>query len=123
MKSEKVKGNIDSKENFFKEIGQYYTGISNNRIPNELLTAIVSKVTDHVFADYKRFWEQYPKSRIRYSKLKFEDLEHPFIHYLITDFLKVKDQTEYRNLSMILFKMNDAEFDEYEKRKHLYETK
>ena len=71
----------------------------------------------------KRFWKQYPKSRKRYSKLKLEDLEHDFVYYLITDFLKQKEFSDYQNFSKKLLKMSDTEFDEYEKRKHWYETK
>ncbi|UKM66175.1 hypothetical protein GSB9_02754 [Flavobacteriaceae bacterium GSB9] len=119
----KTKNSIEPKKNFFAEIEVYYTGISNNRIPTELLTEIIEKVTDKIYADYKRFWKQYPKSRKRYSKLTLTDLEHDFVYYLITDFLKQKRLSEYRTLSKTLLKMNDIEFEEYEKRKHWYETK
>ena len=119
----KTENSIEPKKNFYSEIEVYYTGISNNRIPTELLTEIIEKVTDKIYADYKRFWKQYPKSRKRYSKLKLTDLEHDFVYYLITDFLKQKELSEYRTLSKTLLKMNDTEFEEYEKRKHWYETK
>ena len=123
MKFWKTENSIDSKKNFYSEIEEYYAGISNNKIPTELLTEIKEKVTEKVYADYKRFWKQYPKSRKRYSKLKLEDLEHDFVYYMLTDLLKQKELSEYRNLSMMLFKMNETEFDKYEKRKHWYETK
>jgi hypothetical protein len=119
----KTENSIEPKKNFYAEIEEYYTVISNKTIPIELLTEIIEKVTDKIYADYKRFWKQYPKSRKRYSKLKLADLEHDFVYYLITDFLKQKEFTEYRNSSKMLLKMNDAEFDEYEKRKHFYKTK
>ena len=119
----KTENSIEPKKNFYAEIEEYYTGISNDRIPTELLTDIIGKVTDKIYADYKRFWKQYPKSRKRYSKLKLADLEHDFVYYLITDFIKQKNISEYRNLSKTLIKMNDTEFEEYEKRKHWYETK
>ena len=119
----KTENSIEPKKNFYAEIEEYYNGISNDRIPTELLTDIIEKVTDKIYADYKRFWKQYPKSRKRYSKLKLADLEHDFVYYLITDFIKQKNISEYRNLSKTLIKMNDTEFEEYEKRKHWYETK
>lgn len=55
--------------------------------------------------------------------MKLEDVEHPDVNYLITDFLKEKELTEYRNFSQVLLKMNDVEFDEYLSRKNWYETK
>ena len=119
----KTENSIEPKKNFYAEIEEYYTGISNDRISTELLTEIIKKVTDKIYADYKRFWKQYPKSRKRYSKLKLADLEHDFVYYLITDFIKEKNISEYRSLSKTLIKMNDTEFEEYEKRKHWYETK
>ena len=119
----KTENSIEPKKNFYAEIEEYYFGISNNTIPIELLTEIIEKVTDKIYSDDKRFWKQYPTSRKRYSKLKFEDLEHDFVYYLITDFLKQKELSVYRNFSKRLLKMSDAEFDEYEKRKHWYETK
>ncbi len=119
----KTENSIEPKKNFYAEIEEYYTGISDNTIPIELLAEIIEKVTDKIYADYKRFWKQYPKSRKRYSKLKLEDLEHDFVYYLITDFLKQKELSEYRNFSKTLLKMDDTEFGEYEKRKHWYETK
>ncbi|MNJ85259.1 hypothetical protein D3C87_27280 [compost metagenome] len=119
----KTENKIESKEVFRIEIENYYNGISNNKIPKELLTEIIEKVTDKIYSDYKRFWEQYPKSRNRYSKLKLEDLKHPFVHYLITDLLRKKEITEYRDFSKILFIMNEMELDNYENGKYNYETK
>ncbi|MBK8244573.1 MAG: hypothetical protein IPK88_14185 [Saprospiraceae bacterium] len=66
----RTENKIEPKKNFHLEIEEYYNGVSNNEIPKELLTEIIEKVTDKIYDDYKRFWEQYPKSRKRYSKLK-----------------------------------------------------
>jgi hypothetical protein len=41
--------------------------------------------------------ESISKSRKRYSKLKLEDLEHPFTHYLITNFFGIKKFENYKN--------------------------
>ena len=104
---------LEPKKNFYTEIETYYNSVSENRIPKELLVEIIQKVTDQIYEDYKRFWKKYPKSRKRYSKLKFEDIKHPFVHYSITDLLKQKNLINYRDFSKILFEMNDIEFDEY----------
>lgn len=114
---------IDSKRNFQKAIEDYFKRIAENRIPSKLLSEIINIVTDQIYSDYERFWNQYPKSRKRYSKLRLDDLEHPYIYYLITDYLKLEDKLNYRESSKVLFKMNDEEFDNYEIRKHQYETK
>ena len=119
----RTENKIEPKKNFYLEIEEYYNGVSNNEIPKELLTEIIEKVTDKIYDDYKRFWEQYPKSRKRYSKLKLEDIKHPFVYYLITDLLRKKKLVEYRHVSKILFEKNDAELDNYEKGKYDYETK
>lgn len=119
----RTENKIEPKKNFHLEIEEYYNGVSNNEIPKELLTEIIEKVTDKIYDDYKRFWEQYPKSRKRYSKLKLEDIKHPFVYYLITDLLRKKKLVEYRHFSKILFVKNDAELDNYEKGKYDYETK
>ncbi|WP_100616357.1 hypothetical protein [Confluentibacter citreus] len=118
-----TENSIEPKKNFHAEIQEYYFGISNNRIPTELLTEIIEKVTDKIYADYKRFWKQYPKSRKRYSKLKLEDLEHDFVYFLITEFIQKSELNEYRKFSKVLLKMNDEEFDKYEERKYWYENK
>lgn len=119
----KTENSIESKKQFYAEIKEYYIGMCNNSIPNKLLTEINGKITDKIYADYKRFWKQYPKSRKRYSKLKLEDLEHDFVYFLITEFLKKNEPNEYRNFSKILLKMTDEEFDKYEERKNWYENK
>ena len=119
----KTENSIEPKKNFYAEIEEYYVGIAKNEIPTELLTEIKEKVTDKIYADYERFWKQYPKSRKRYSKLKLEDLEHDFVYFLITEFIKKTEPNEYRNYSKVLLKMNDEEFDKYEERKYWFENK
>lgn len=119
----KTENSIEPKKNFYAEIEEYYVGLSKNRVPTELLTEIIAKVTNKIYADYKRFWKQYPKSRKRYSKLKLEDLEHDFVYFLITEFIQKTELNEYRNYSKIVLKMNDEEFDKYEERKYWYENK
>ena len=94
----KTENSIEPKKNFYAEIEEYYVGLSKNRIPTELLTEIIAKVTNKIYADYKRFWKQYPKPRKRYSKLKLEDLEHDFVYFLITiNLLYKRGNFAYRN--------------------------
>lgn len=119
----KTENRIEPKREFYSKIKEYYIGIADNQIPMELLNEIISKVTDRIYSDYKRFWKQYPKSRKRYSTLKMDDIENPFIHFLITDFLEEKNIAERRNFSKILFKMNDMELNKHLDYKDWYETK
>ena len=114
---------LESRENFHNKIEKFYFDIADNRIPKDLLNGLVDKITDTQYDNYKRFWAQYPKSRKRYSELKLSDLDHPFIYYVISDFFKDKDFVNYKNFSMILLKMTDDEFNDYEKHKYQYETK
>ena len=118
-----IKDTLEPKTEFYKKVENYYNLISNNNIPINLMQEIINQISDRVYSDYSRFWKQYPKSRKRYSQLKLEDLKHPFIHYRIIDFLKLKDYDNYEKYSLILLKMNKKEFEELEIYKHQYETK
>ena len=119
----KTENKIEPKREFYSKIEEYYVGLADKQIPTDLLNEIISKVTDQIYSDYKRFWKQYPKSRKRYSTLKMDDIEHPFIHFMITDFLNEKGISKSREYSKILFKMNDEEFDKHLDYKDWYETK
>lgn len=117
---------LEPKINFQRKIEKYFTELADGIIPNVLLKEIIDMIADTQYHNYTRFWEQYPKSRKRYSELKLEDLEHPFTKYEITNFLKrqteLPEQT-YRLYSKKLLQMTDEELDNYELRKHQYETK
>jgi hypothetical protein len=119
----KTENKLEPKKKFHREIKKYFNALSENKIPVDLMTELVHKITDSQYDTYKRFWNQYPKSRKRYSKLKLEDLEHPFTHYLTTDFFKDKESESYKKYSMILLKLTEKEFIDYEIKKHQYETK
>lgn len=114
---------LEPKEIFHCKIEKYYSELVGNQIPTNILTGLVDKITEIQYDNYARFWNQYPKSRKRYSELKIDDLEHPFTHYVITDFLKLKDFKNYIKYSMILLKKTEKEFSDYELRKYQYETK
>lgn len=114
---------LEPKENFHTKIEKYYLELAGDRIPTDLLNGLVDKITDAQYDNYKRFWNQYPKSRKRYSELKIDDLEHPFTRYMMTDFFKHNDPLNYQKYSKILLRMSDAEFSGYETTKYQYETK
>jgi len=119
----KIRNKLEPKKNFHSKIEKYYSELAENQIPADLIKNLVDKITDTQYDTYIRSWKRYPKSRKRYSELKMDDLEHPFTHYEITDFLKQRDSLNYQKFSKILLKMNDIEFVGYEKRKYQYETK
>lgn len=119
----KTKNKIESKSEFYSKIENYYVGLADKQIPTELLDEIISKVTDQIYSDYKRFWKQYLKSRKRYSTLKIDDIEHPSVYFIITDFLNKKRISKSRKYSKILFKMNDEEFEKHLDYKDWYKTK
>jgi len=119
----KTENKLESEKNFHRKIKKYFNDLSENKIPVDLITELIDKITVSQYEDYKRFWNQYPKSRKRYSKLKLEDLKHPFTYYKIIDFFKDKDLVNYKKYSMILLKMTEKEFSDYEMKKYQYETK
>lgn len=123
MKFQIIDNSLEPKWNFNKKIEKYYSELSNNQIPSDLLNELVGRITDTQYETYERFWIKYPKSRKRYSELRIVDLEHSFTHYEIMDFLKQKDFENYKKYSMILLKMSENDFCDYEKRKYQYETK
>jgi hypothetical protein len=114
---------LKSKADFRTKIEKYYFELAEYQIPIDLLNRLVDKITDTQFDNYKRFWDQYPKSRKRYSELKLSDLDHPFTQYEITNYFKDRDLDNYKKFSMILLKMTDKEFSIFEKSKYQYETK
>ena len=114
---------LESVESFHDKIKKYYLDLANNQIPINLLIELIDKITITQYDNYKRFWNQYPKSRKRYSVLKHNDLEHPFTYYEITDFFKYKDFDNYKTYSMILLIMTEDEFNNYEMKKYQFKTK
>jgi hypothetical protein len=119
----KLENKLESKDSFRDDIANYFTELANSQIQMDLLHELIDKITNTQYDNYKRFWNQYPKSIKRYSKLKLEDLEHPFTHYLITNFFKDKEFENYKKYSMILLKLTEKEFIDYEMNKYQYETK
>ncbi|WP_431471590.1 hypothetical protein I5168_09405 [Nonlabens sp. SCSIO 43208] len=123
MKFWNTENRIEPKKEFYSKIKEYFIGISNSQVPTDLLNEIILIVTDQIYSDYERFWKQYPKSRKRYSTLKIDDIKHPFIHFMVSNFLNEKAISKSREYSKILFSMNDEEYDKHLDYKEWYETK
>ena len=103
---------LESKKKFREKIREHFLELTNGKLPNQTFDGVCELVTNYQYDQNKRFWNQYPKSRKRY---------HPFIQYLIIDYLK--PMVEYRTLAKILFQMSDEELNALEISKHQYETK
>ncbi|ADR21942.1 hypothetical protein MATR_04240 [Marivirga tractuosa] len=112
---------LESKEKFSEKIREHFLELTDGKLPNLLFNDLCELITNYQYDQNKRFWKQYPKSRKRYSQLKIEDLNHPFIQYLIIDYLK--PMADYRTFAKILLNMNDEELSALEVSKHQYETK
>ena len=108
----RIKDRLKPKGHFHALIKEQYVERAQDRIPKELLDTIITRVTEDIYRGYRRFWKKYPKSRKRYATLKIEDIDHPYIHFLIIDLLNYKSSTERRTFSKILFRMDDHAYDQ-----------
>lgn len=115
-----AKFSVEPKSEFLSKVREHYSQLAKNHIDDDVLEAVIQAVTNHLHLQYQRFWKQYPKSRKRYSKLKTEDIKHPFVHHLITDFLLELNVPAYREYAKILLEKNEEELDEYELSKKAY---
>lgn len=70
-----TKNKVEPKRDFYNKIKKYYLELAENQIPSALLKELVDRITDSHYKTYNRFWNQYPKSRKRYSELKMNDEE------------------------------------------------
>jgi hypothetical protein len=114
---------IENKSEFIKKVDKHFRGLSNNRVPEELLNQIVEVIADRLRKNYIRFWGLYFDSRKRYSRLKTSDIEHYFIYYEITLILENETPDMIRGYSKILFNMNEVELDAYNQSMHDYLNK
>ena len=96
--------------------------LADNKIPKENVTELSEYITNLVYKYYKDCWKKYPQSRKRYSELIIEDLDNPFYHYRIFDFLKNKTENNYIGFTRQLLGLNESEFLEFEKRKNEFEN-
>jgi hypothetical protein len=114
---------IENKSEFIKKVDKHFRGLSNNRVPEELLNQIVEVIADRLRKNYIRFWCLYFDSRKRYSRLKTSDIEHYFIYYEITLILENETPDMIRGYSKILFNMNEVELGAYNQSMHDYLNK
>jgi hypothetical protein len=114
---------IENKSEFIKKVDKHFRGLSNNRVPEELLNQIVEVIADRLRKNYIRFWSLYFDSRKRYSRFKKSDIEHYFIYYEITLILENETPDMIRGYSKILFNMNEVELDAYNQSMHDYLNK
>lgn len=108
---------LDTREVFFDKIKKYYQNKGCDDFSEEILQRICSYLTDLLFTQYYEFRKKYPKSKKRYSILNLEDLENPFIHDRIINFVKESYGENYISLCSSLFGMSENEFVKYEERR------
>ena len=120
---EKKLNKLESKKSFYIAITNHYKPITEDKIPESILSDLCKYLARSLHKSYKTLRKRHPQSKERYSVFKTTDLYYPFTQHCITDFLKEKDVLNYSKYSKIIFQMTENEFKEYEKQKHAYETK
>lgn len=106
---------MDSKNQFYQTIYNYYKEIVVGNIPDQILTEICNELCDHFYNEYSRFKKQYPKSIKRYSTFLLKDLDHPNTFELIINFFKNKYGAKYKEFSCLMLKMTETELLDFEK--------
>tara|TARA_R110002167_G_scaffold317294_2_gene522962 strand:+ start:286 stop:654 length:369 start_codon:yes stop_codon:yes gene_type:complete len=118
----KTENKLESKKEFFSIIEKHFSDLADSKIPKNTVTELSKYISNLIYEYYKDCWKKYPKSRKRYSKLNIEDLDNPFYHHRIFDFLKSKTEANYIEFTCQLLGLNKAEFAEFEKRKNQFEN-
>ena len=114
---------MDTRDEFYKKIYDYYVEIATDKIPGEYITGLSDMVTNYYYEQYKRFGKQYPKSIKRYSTLKIDDLDHPSIYEMVINYFKEKLGSNYADFTKILLKKNDLDLQRIEQDIYYYHTK
>jgi hypothetical protein len=114
---------MDSKESFFETIFNYYSRMSNGKIPNDILIDISKLICNYFFEQYSTFRIQYPKSVKRYSSFLIKDLNHPQPFEIIINYLKNKFGINYNFYSTILLDLTQSELKDFEKNRKEYHNK
>ena len=114
---------METKEEFYKVICDYYFEIAVNRIPKEYIIDLSDLITEYYYEQYQRFRIKYPKSIKRYSTFKMADLEHPSIYEMIINFFKQKIGSKYADMAKILLRKEDLWLKEFEKMMNYYHNK
>jgi hypothetical protein len=106
---------MDAKQEFFNNIHNHYVNISDSKVPLELVNELSEVVTNYYYEQYRRFWEQYPKSAKRYSTFQLKDLDHPTAFEMVIKYFKNKRSDCYRDFSQQLLNMSEEELIKFEK--------
>jgi Lhr-like helicase len=117
-----IENKLEPKKQFFSKIENYYLDLAQNNIPKELIVELSRQLTERLYEFYKDYRKNIPKSRKRYSELRIEDLDLPFVHDMIMDFFKQRPNTSYVKFSSQLLNMTEREFLEYERKKNQFES-
>lgn len=114
---------MDTKQDYFKVIYNYYSERVGEKIPPELLKELSGRITDHYFEQYSRFRELYPKSVKRYSTFKIDDLDHPEVFEIVISFFKEKVGSNYLDYTATVLGITLQELKEFEKRREQFYNK
>ena len=106
---------MDSRQDFYKTIYEYYYEVVNGKVPTALLDEMCDRITDYYFEQYTRFREQYPKSVKRYSTFQIKDLNHPQTFEIIINYFKETTGNRYADHSMIALGWTLEKLREFEK--------
>ena len=117
-----TKNRLKPKKDFYTKIENYYLNRANGKIPKELLDDLFTLITRDQYNSYGIKWNDYPKSRKRYSELKLSDLEHPYTQNDIIVFFREKDKINYKKYSSLLLKMTEQEIIEFEIKRKEFES-
>lgn len=118
----KAKNNIDSKKEFFLKIERKLLDLANGKVPYHTINELCEHLTEILYDSYKHARKKYPKSKLRYSKLRIEDLNNPYYQYLIFDFLRNKNDTLFVPYTRQLLNLSEKEFNEFRVRKNQFEN-
>ena len=114
---------MDSKQDFYYIIYDYYFKVVDNKFPSFQLEELCNRITDYYYDQYTRFREKYPKSLKRYSSFQIKDLDHPETFEIIINFLKEKMGNNYPNKSMLILDWSLDELMEFEKNRNDFHNK
>ncbi|GLU44851.1 hypothetical protein [Allomuricauda sp. NBRC 101325] len=118
----KVETNIDSKKEFFLKIEKKLLESADGKVPDQTLQELCEHLTEELYDSYKHFRKKYPKSKLKYSKLRIEDLDNPYYQYRIYDFLRDKNDLYFVTYTRQLLNLSKKDFNEFRKRKNQFEN-
>jgi len=118
----KDESNIDSKKEFFSKIEKKLLESADGKVPEQTIQELCEHLTEELYDSYKHFRKKYPKSNLRYSKLRIEDLSNPYYQYRIFDFLRGKYDVNFVPYTRQLLNLSEKEFNEFRVRKNQFEN-